>query len=113
MTTGPRLFSLFPPAFAVVSQYLVHVTVDLLSLTEPDKRISHTSGSSAYHSVSLRSTTRIQVFADSGFGPAHPFQCLVETVPGVCLALAFTVEPFEQNACCAIDVHLAELSVMA
>ena len=51
MTTGQRLFSLFPPAFAAVPQYLVHITVELLPLTEPDKRISHTSGSSAAHSV--------------------------------------------------------------
>ncbi len=54
MTTGRSLFSLFPPAFAAVPQYLVHTTVELLSLTEPDKRLSHTYGSSARHSVRLR-----------------------------------------------------------
>ncbi len=41
MTTGPRLFSLFPPAFAAVPQYPIHITVELLSLTEPDKQLSH------------------------------------------------------------------------
>ena len=65
MTTGPGLFSLFPPTFAAVPQYLVHITVELLALTEPDKRLSHTYGSSAHHSVRLRSTIRVQVFADS------------------------------------------------
>ena len=64
MTRGRSLFSLFPPAFAAVPQYLVHISVDLLSLTEPDKRLSHTSGSSVGPSVRLRSTTRVQVFAD-------------------------------------------------
>ena len=69
---GRSLFSPLPPAFAVVPQYLFHIPVDLLSLSEPDKRLSHTSGSSVGPSVSLRSTTRVQVFADSGFRPLHP-----------------------------------------
>jgi hypothetical protein len=54
VTTGRSLFSLLPPAFATVPQYLIHIAVDLLSLTEPDKRLSHTSGSSVHHSVRLR-----------------------------------------------------------
>jgi hypothetical protein len=33
VTTGQSLFSLFPPAFAAVPQYLVHITVELLPLT--------------------------------------------------------------------------------
>jgi len=37
VTTGRSLFSLFLPAFAAVPQYLGHISVDLLSLTEPDK----------------------------------------------------------------------------
>jgi hypothetical protein len=72
VTTGRCLFSLLPPAFAAVPQYLFHVAVDLLSLTEPDKRLSHTSGSSVRPSVRLRSTTRVQVFAKPGFRPVHP-----------------------------------------
>lgn len=56
MTTGRSLFSPLPPAFAAVPRYLVHITVDLLPLTEPDKRLSHTSGSSANHSDSLPAT---------------------------------------------------------
>ena len=72
MTTGPRLFSLFPPAFAAVPQYWVHITVELLPLTEPDKRLSHTSGSSVHHSVRLRSTIRVQVFADLSVGATSP-----------------------------------------
>jgi hypothetical protein len=42
-------------------------------LTEPDKRLSHTSGSSVRPSVRLRPTTRVQVFADSG-GMGHSTQ---------------------------------------
>ena len=77
MTTGQYLFSLFPPAFAAVPQYFVHITVELLSLTEPDKRLSHTSGSSVHHSVRLRPTTRVQVFADSQVEATSP-----RSVPG-------------------------------
>jgi len=112
MTTGPRLFSLFPPAFAAVPQYLVHISVELLSLTEPDKRLSHTSGSSVRYSVNLRSTTRVQVFADSWFGPPHPGQSLIEVFPGVCPALALAVEPFEQNSFSAVDIVAAPFQVV-
>ncbi len=38
---GRCLFSLFPPAFAAVPQYLVHTTVVSLPLSEPYKQISH------------------------------------------------------------------------
>ena len=72
ITQGRCLFSLFPPAFAAVPQYFFHITVELLALPEPDKRLSHTSGSSACYSVSLRSTAWVQVFADSYLGPPHP-----------------------------------------
>ena len=106
------MFSLLPPAFAAVPQYLFHITVELLALTEPDKRLSHTSGSSVRHSVCLRSTTRVQVFADPDFRPVHPRQCLVESFPGVCLALALAVEPFEQDTRCAIDIVAAPLQVV-
>ena len=54
MTIGEGLFSLFLPAFAAVPQYFLHITVGLLALTEPDKRISHTSGSSVRLSVEFR-----------------------------------------------------------
>jgi hypothetical protein len=104
VTTGRSLFSLLPPAFATVPQYLIHIAVDLLSLTEPDKRLSHTSGSSVRPSVRLRSTTRVQVFAEPGFRPLHPSQGLVEALPGVCPALALAVEPFEQDSCSAMDI---------
>ena len=112
MTTGRSLFSPFPPAFAAVPQYLFHITVALLPLSEPDKRLSHTSGSSVRHSVRLRSTTRVQVFADPELGPAHPGQCLNETFPGVCLALALAVEPFEHDTCGAVDIVAAPLPVV-
>jgi hypothetical protein len=41
MTPGRSLFSLFPPTFAAVPQYFIHITVVLLSLSEPDKQLSH------------------------------------------------------------------------
>ena len=104
MAAGRSLFSLFPPAFAAVPQYLLHITVELLPLTEPDKRISHTSGSSVHHSVCLRSTTRIQVFADPEFGPTHPGQCLIEGLPGIRLALTLAVEPLEQDVFGTVDI---------
>ena len=104
MTTGRSLFSPLPPAFAMVPQYLFHIPVDLLPLSEPDKRLSHTSGSSVSPSVRLRSTTRVQVFAEPGFRPLHTGQGLLEVVPGVCPALALAVKPFEQDFSSAMDV---------
>ena len=76
------------------------------SLPEPDKRISHTSGSSVDHSESLRPTTRIQVFADMRFGPPYPLQRLKVTLPCVCVLLAFTVQPFQQ-----VPSHMAYVGV--
>ena len=112
MTTGPRLFSLFPPTCVAVPQHWVHITVELLPLTEPDKRLSHTYGSSVHYSVRLRSTIRVQVFADFRLGPLRPDQCLCEVFPGVCLALAFAVEPFKQDMFCAIDIVAAPYRVV-
>jgi len=106
------LFSLFPPAFAAVPHYLFHITVELLALSEPDKRLSHTSGSSARYSVSLRSTTWIQVFADSYSGPLNPLQCLVEVFPGICLALTLSVEPFEQDLSGSVDIVVAPFQIV-
>ena len=93
-------------------QYFVPITVVPLPLTEPDKRLSHTSGSSVSHSVGLRSTTRVQVFADTHSGPFRPGQSPLIVLPGVCLALALTVEPFEQNAPGTIDIVAAPLRVI-
>jgi len=112
MTVGRCLFSPLPPAFTAVPQYLVRITVVLLSLTEPDKRLSHTSGSSVRLSVRLRPTIGVEVFADPWFRPVHPGQCLVETFPGICLALALAVEPFKHNACGAIDIVAAPLQIV-
>ena len=112
MTTGRSLCSLFPSAFAAVPHYLFHIAVGLLALTEPDKRLSHTSGSSVDHSVRLRSTTRVQVFAEPGFRPLHPGQGLVEALPGVCPALALAVKPFKQDCSSAADVVAAPFQVI-
>ncbi len=69
------MFSPFPPAFAAVPQYFVPITVVPLPLSEPDKRISHTSGSSVSHSVGLCPTYPCRV-------NCHPF-----SVP--CITLMF------------------------
>ena len=45
-----------PPAFAAVPPYLVHTSVELLPLSEPDKRLSHTYGSS----VSLQQASALR-----------------------------------------------------
>jgi hypothetical protein len=71
MTVGRSWFSPLPPVFTAVPQYLDPITVVLLPLSEPDKRISHTSGSSVIHSASLLSTKRVQVFADSQRRPSN------------------------------------------
>ena len=91
------MFSLLPPAFAAVPQYFIHISVAPKPLTEPDKRISHTSGSSVSHSVSLRPTTWVQVFADFRDGPVLPGHHPFEHGPVVTSTLALAVEPFEQN----------------
>ena len=110
MTAGRSVcFRCLPPAFAAVSQYAVHFTVVPLPLIEPDKRISHTYGSSVSHSVGLRSTTRIQVFADTHMGPVRPGQGLFEGFPGVCPTLALTVDPFEQDIGCVVDIGVTPL----
>ncbi len=70
------------------------------------------SGSSACHSVSLRSTTWVQVFVDTHPWPAYPGESLVELIPGICLALALAVEPFVQNARGAIDIGVTPLRVV-
>src|SRR3989337_4302906 len=104
MTTGRSLCSRLPPALAVVPHDLIHIAVDLLALTEPDKRLSHTSGSSVRRSVRLHPTTRVQVFAEPGFRPLHPGQRLLEALPGLCPALALAVEPFEQDLSRTMDI---------
>ena len=109
---GRSLFSRYPPVFTAVPHYLDHGAVDLLSLTEPDKRLSQTSGSSGRPSVSLRPTTRIQIFADPRGRPFYPGQGLSECVPGVCLALALAVEPGQQNTFRAINIVAAPFRVI-
>ena len=52
----------------------------------------------------LRSTTRVQVFAEPGFRPLHTGQGLLEVCPGVRPALALAVKPFEQDFSSAMDV---------
>jgi len=63
----PEIFS-----YCRVGQAASKISVATRPLTEPDKRLSHTSGSSVNRSESLRPTTWIQVFADIRFGPPNP-----------------------------------------
>ena len=97
MTTGQYLFSLLPPAFAAVPQYFVHTIVVPLPLSEPDKRISHTSGSSVGHSLVIRSTKRVQVPLDAYVGPPGPRKRGLEPRPCIRPSLARAVEPFEKD----------------
>ena len=62
--------------------------------------------------MSLRSTTRVQVFAYTGFRPAYPVQCLFESRPCVCHALALAVEPFEEDPGREMDIRIALLQVV-
>ena len=112
MMAGRGLCSLLPPAFAAVPQDFVHFMVVPLSLTEPDKRISHTSGSSVSHSDGLRPTAWIQVCADMHGGPVRPGQSLLELCPGVRRALALAVEPFEKDFGCAVDEVITPVRVI-
>jgi hypothetical protein len=66
------LFSRLPPAFAAVPQYFIHFIVVPRPLSEPDKRISHTSGSSAGHSVF-----------------SYPCQVSGHRIVALCIALMF------------------------
>ena len=112
MTQDEVCFLCFPPAFAAVPQYFVHIKVVPLPLSEPDKRLSHTSGSSVGHSVCPRPAAWIQVFADANGRPARPGQCPVELLPGVCLALTLAVEPLEQDVRCVVDIGVAPIRVI-
>lgn len=59
-----------------------------------------TSDSSVNHSVSLRSTTRVQVSADTRLRPDQPSYNLIEPGPVISLTLALAVEPLERNPGC-------------
>ena len=81
-------------------------------LTEPDKRISHTSGSSVRHSESLRSTTRVQVYSDFRRGPSDPGKGADVGFPRICPPLALAVEPFEQDAFRVVGLEAAPILVV-
>ena len=72
MTTGRSWFSLLPPAFAAVPQYF-----DPYHSCSPSPSQNRTSGFPIHpaprlsHSVGLRSTTRVQVFADTQRWPSN------------------------------------------
>ena len=106
------VFSVCRLVSPTVPQYLTHV----LSCNPAPHRTGQaafpTSGSSACHSVSLRSTKRVQVFADTHTRPAHPGQCLVELIPVVCLTLTLAVDPFVQDTRCVIDISGTPLCVI-
>ena len=106
----PRLkenvcFLCFPAAFTAVPQDLFHTPVAILSLTEPDKQLSHIRllGLSL---VCLRPMTGVQVFVGSRFWPFYADYCLVKVGPGVSPELALAVEPFEQDLCCTMDMDI-------
>ena len=74
------------------------------SLSEPDKRISQTSGSSVNLSDCLYATKWIQVLADRRFCPSDPVQSLSEAFPSVASTLTLSVDPFVQSTRRIVDV---------
>ena len=82
------------------------------SLTEPDKRISHTSGSSVNPSDRLYSTTWIQVFADNRTRPFVQFQYFLKPLPCIAWPLTLAVDPFKQDLGCVVNVATAFIRVI-
>ena len=70
----------------------------------------------AFPYPALRSTIqrdkRVQVDANACLGPAHMPQSLEEAVPGIRLALAASIQPFEQRAARQMHIQLTALSVV-
>ena len=99
MATGRRLFSPFAawfPGGATISQPYLRLFPD--PYTEPDKRISHTSGSSVNLSDCLQTTTRIQVFADNWCGPLNQLEYLLKPFPCIAGTMTFAINPFIQDS---------------
>ena len=102
----------WPPAFAAVPQYLVHTAVELLPLTEPDKRLSQHP---APRPVIQRASARRHGFrcdADARGGPADVGQGLDKGRPRVRPPLALAVEPLEQDAFSTAKVRPAQPRVI-
>jgi hypothetical protein len=87
-------------------------TVVPQSLTEPDKRISQTSGSSVNHSDRRYSTTWIQVFADNRSWPSDVVQGLSEAFPCVASSLTLAVDPLKKNPRGMVDVTVTSFPVI-
>ncbi len=67
---------------------------------EPDKRISHTSGSSVNYSDSRATTKWTQVFADIRPWPPDPLEGLQVAFPRIGSPLTLTIEPLKQDPRC-------------
>lgn len=78
----------------------------------PDKRISHTSGSSVNPSDRLYSTTWIQVFATNRTGPFVQFQYLLKPLPCTAWPLNLAVDPFKQDLGCVVNVATTFIRVI-
>ena len=89
-----------PPAFAAVPQYLVHTPVELLPLIEPDKRISHTYGSSVSHqrASALRQGFRSTRIRDVG----HPTWASAWTKLGHVYARRWLLRLSQWNKICSL-----------
>jgi hypothetical protein len=81
-----------------VSQVFGHTFGSPRSLTEPDKRLSHTSGSSVNPSDRLYSTTWIQVFANNRTGPFIQFQYFLKPLPCIAWPLTLAIDLFNPGS---------------
>ena len=112
MSSRPRptagLGHIVPPLFAAyfhaVSQVFGPTFGSPRSLSEPDKRISHTSGSSVNPSDRLYSTTWIQVFANKRTWPFVQLQYFLKPLPCIAWPLTLAVDPFKQDLGCVVNV---------
>ena len=89
-----------------ISAILTLASVAVKPLPEPDKQISHIQ-LLVESSERLKSTTRVEIPSDSCRGYAQEGASVQEPLPGVCMALAFPVDPFEQHFSCEVRVGLA------
>ena len=102
------MFSLFAawfPGGATLSQPYLQLFPG--PYTEPDKRISQTSGSPVNCSDRLVTTKWTQVFADIRLRPPNPLEGLQVAFPRIGSTLALTIQPLEQDPFCVIQVGTA------
>ena len=112
MALGLIVLPLLPHISMRCPKFFGHTFGSPRSLTEPDKRISHTSGSSVNPSDRLYSTTWIQVFADNRTRPFVQFQYFLKPLPCIAWPLTLAVDPFKQDLGCVVHVATTFIRVI-